>query len=171
MKERRKGERRNWGNQPKYPFIDSDGVLVTSNRRRILDRRTLDRRTLDRRMDSANPNRIDKDAPPSTRLYVSWLDITKELSASDPELLVGRGSSCGISVDSQFASREHAQLKYRDGTFFIRDHSTNGTFLRLNQHQDIHLVGKELPLSGSGLISLGTPIDPNDKYVIRFRRE
>jgi len=161
MNERRKRERRNWGNKPKYPFVDSDGVLVTSNRRRILDRRT----------DSARPDRSDNEALSSICLYVSWSDITKELSASEPELLVGRALSCGISVDSQFASREHAVFKYRDGTFFICDQSTNGTFLRLNQHQDVHLVGKELPLSGSGLVSLGLPIDRNDEFVIRFRRE
>jgi hypothetical protein len=160
MKERRKGERRNWANKPKYPLIDSKGILVKRNRRRILDRR----------LDSIRPDRSDNERP-SPRLHVSWLDITKELSAAEPELLVGRALSCGICVDNQFASREHALFTYRDGTFRICDHSTNGTFLRLNQHQDIHLIGKEWPLSGSGLISLGVPIDQNDKYVIRFRLE
>jgi FHA domain len=162
MKERRKRERRNWANKPKYPLTDSNGVLVKRNRRRILDRRM-----------NSKPDRSDNE-PLSTRLHVSWLDITKELSATEPELLVGRALGCGICVDSQFASREHALFTYRDGTFCICDHSTNGTFLRLNQHQqhqDIHLVGKELPLSGSGLISLGIPIDQNDKNVIRFRLE
>jgi hypothetical protein len=163
MKERRKSERRNWANKPKYPLIDSHGVLVKRNRRRILDRR----------MSSIMPDRSDNESP-STRLHVSWLDRTKELSASEPELLVGRALGCGICIDSQFASREHALFTYRDGTFYICDHSTNGTFLRLNQHQqhqDIHLVGKEMPLSGSGLIGLGVPIDQNDKNVIRFRLE
>lgn len=39
MKERRKQERRRWGRKVTYPFIDSDGVLVTKNRRRKIDRR------------------------------------------------------------------------------------------------------------------------------------
>ncbi len=39
MKERRKNERRRWGRKVTYPFIDSDGVLVTKNRRRKVDRR------------------------------------------------------------------------------------------------------------------------------------
>ena len=40
MKEdRRKNERRRWGRKVTYPFIDSDGVLVTKNRRRKIDRR------------------------------------------------------------------------------------------------------------------------------------
>jgi hypothetical protein len=160
MKERRKSERRNWANKPKYPLTDSHGVLVKRNRRRILDRRMI----------GIRPDRSDNE-PSGTRLHVSCLDITKELSASGPELLVGRALSCGICVDSQFASREHALITYQEGTFCICDHSTNGTFLRLNQHQDIHLVGKESPLSGSGLISLGVPIDQDDKYVIRFRLE
>ncbi len=37
--ERRKNERRRWGRKVTYPFIDSDGVLVTKNRRRKIDRR------------------------------------------------------------------------------------------------------------------------------------
>lgn len=39
MKERRKQERRRWGRKVTYPFIDSEGVLVTKNRRRKIDRR------------------------------------------------------------------------------------------------------------------------------------
>jgi hypothetical protein len=32
-------ERRGWQKFPKPPFVDSDGVLVTEDRRKILDRR------------------------------------------------------------------------------------------------------------------------------------
>ncbi|QMU62572.1 MAG: FHA domain-containing protein [Gammaproteobacteria bacterium] len=39
MKERRNQERRRWGRKVTYPFIDSEGVLVTKNRRRKIDRR------------------------------------------------------------------------------------------------------------------------------------
>jgi hypothetical protein len=39
MKERRNKERRRWGRKVTYPFIDSEGVLVTKNRRRKIDRR------------------------------------------------------------------------------------------------------------------------------------
>ncbi len=39
MSERRKKERRRWGRKVTYPFIDSEGVLVTKNRRRKIDRR------------------------------------------------------------------------------------------------------------------------------------
>ena len=39
MKERRNNERRRWGRKVTYPFIDSEGVLVTKNRRRKIDRR------------------------------------------------------------------------------------------------------------------------------------
>jgi len=42
MKERRKNERRRWGRKVTYPFIDSEGVLVTKNRRRKIDRREVE---------------------------------------------------------------------------------------------------------------------------------
>ena len=68
MKERRKQERRRWGRKVTYPFIDSEGVLVTKNRRRKIDRRdvTPEEQAADESKnveDSSNPSVTAKDKP------------------------------------------------------------------------------------------------------------
>ena len=55
MNERRKNERRRWGRKVTYPFIDSDGVLVTKNRRRKVDRREVEKEEGDEQNESSTP--------------------------------------------------------------------------------------------------------------------
>lgn len=156
MKDRRKAERRKWGPAPKYPFLDSDGVLVTHNRRRVIDRRL-------------TSIELEDDANQTARsLRLSVKDNTRELSEDSRKLVVGRGSQCDIRIKAKFASRVHAVFEYRDGAFVVIDESTNGTFLATDQGDNVHLVGEEMTLSGTGYISLGAPVDHDDKEIIRF---
>jgi class 3 adenylate cyclase len=74
-------------------------------------------------------------------------DITTPIS-------IGR-ESCDMTVDAKFASRSHANLEYRRGKFVLIDHSTNGTFVKLNNQDEIFIRREELPLIGEGYISLG----------------
>lgn len=60
MSERRNHERRKWGRKVTYPFIDSDGVLVTKNRRRLVDRRLENAETTDKKA-----NKTKKPTPPT----------------------------------------------------------------------------------------------------------
>ena len=162
MNERRKGEGRKWGPPPEYPFIDSNGVLVTKNRRRVVDRRT-----------SARPIGADTPATPiARRLLLSFLDNTLELTETQSELLAGRSPDCDIRITNNLTSRVHARFLFRGGHFYITDQSTNGTYLKLNQQdKEIHLLSNEIQLSGIGLISLGCPIEDNENYTIRFACE
>lgn len=60
MSERRKQERRKWGRKVAYPFIDSDGVLATKNRRRLVDRRIENHEVADKKA-----NKTIKPTPPT----------------------------------------------------------------------------------------------------------
>jgi pSer/pThr/pTyr-binding forkhead associated (FHA) protein len=158
MKERRKGERRSWGPEPTYPFVDSNGITVTNNRRRTVDRRWSD----------------NSDSEPQIQykqLRLCLQDLTEVLSESKPALLAGRCPPCQLIVDKRFVSRRHAQIKYRNGSFILVDQSTNGTYLRDDQGEELHLVGDETQLKGSGLISMGRPIVSGDEYLIQFHCE
>ncbi|MBT8134211.1 MAG: adenylate/guanylate cyclase domain-containing protein, partial [Gammaproteobacteria bacterium] len=46
-------------------------------------------------------------------------------------------------------------LEFRRGKFVLLDHSTNGTYVKLNDQNDIFIRREELPLIGEGHISLG----------------
>lgn len=68
---------------------------------------------------------------------------------------IGRDDGCDITVDAKFASRSHVDLEFRRGKFVLVDHSTNGTYIKLNDQNDIFIRREELPLIGEGYISLG----------------
>lgn len=160
MKDQRRDERRNWSIRPVYPFIDADGVIVNHNRRRIVERRMAD---LEATLTSIESN-MD-----SARLLLCHHDRTDVISELSPRLLAGRSALCDVRIGRGFISRHHIVFEYRYGTFFIIDRSTNGTYLRWDQGKDLHLMGGEIQLTGSGLISLGCPIGPTEEHVIRFR--
>lgn len=157
MNNRRKRERRQWKPPPKYPFVDSNGVLVTHNRRRTLDRRLS--QTVQKENDTQQQQK---------RLYLRFNGDTTELSEATSKLIAGREISCDIIVKNKYASRLHARFECRDGTLVIVDESANGTYLTTDQGEEIHLKGNEMNLSGSGLISLGSPVNRNDKEIIHF---
>jgi hypothetical protein len=160
MKDQRRDERRTWAKPPEYPFIDADGIIVYHNRRRIVERRRADFMTA---LISAE---IKINA---TRLLLCHHDRTEVVSEVSPRLLAGRSVRCDVRISKGFISRKHILFEYRRGSFYIIDHSTNGTYLRWDQGKELHLMGDEMRLTGSGLISLGCPISPTEERVIRFR--
>ena len=82
---------------------------------------------------------------------------------------LGRSSECDIVVNDRLSSRRHARFVYRRGKFVIVDHSTNGTFIKMNRQTEICLVEQEqLPLTGSGTIGLGTSTSKCEDNVIHF---
>lgn len=81
---------------------------------------------------------------------------------------IGRDNSCDITIDAKFASRSHVNLEFRRGKFVLVDHSTNGTYVKLNNQDDIFIRREELPLIGEGYISLGEDYDPANTNNIYF---
>ena len=83
--------------------------------------------------------------------------------------VIGRGVQSDLLCKTRLASRAHATLEFRRGKFLLTDQSSNGTFIRTDDGEEIFLRRQELMLWGSGYISLGEEIskeDPND--VIRY---
>ena len=84
------------------------------------------------------------------------------------KLLLGRDDSCQIIVKSDFASRQHANIEFRFGKFILTDHSSNGTFLRINDGVTSRLHREETPLRDRGTISLGQPDSDNSGSLIEY---
>ena len=81
---------------------------------------------------------------------------------------IGRDNACDITVDAKFASRSHVDLEFRRGKFVLLDHSTNGTYVRLNDQNDIFIRREELPLIGEGYISIGEDYRSDNTNNIYF---
>jgi len=219
MKERRNRERRKWGRKITYPFIDSDGVLVTKNRRRQVDRRfekeegaeqqdeqkqsgaialsesklmELDDAIKD---DTDNPNvsKLDdsikelesqilevkepqEPQEPAQEDNITSIELTcngtsQVFTENDLSCRVGRDPKSDFPVDGKFVSRVHAEIVYKDGKFLLLDNSYNGTYIKFENGQKIHVAKNEQTLIANGVMSMGEPVKDksNPNCLIEFK--
>ncbi|MEA3411054.1 MAG: FHA domain-containing protein [Pseudomonadota bacterium] len=150
--ERRGSERRKFGLAPRYPFYDSNEVLVKANRRRVVDRRM---QTFDASAEILY-------------LYLSYLEMSGVLEPSGVTVTLGRDRGCDLRIQTEFSSRKHATISFRGGRYQIEDHSRNGTYIILEDETELHITGAKMELYGSGSISLGTPRAYAGEDIIQF---
>lgn len=159
---RRRGERRRFAKQPEYPFRDSEGVWVTHNRRRLVDRRS----------NRFTPDPLTTGDVNQGSLMLHYHDQVLNLPARDDAFVLGRRQNCHLVVEQDFVSREHARIVFRHGHFLLIDQSLNGTYLRGQNGEVQHLHQGERVLTGSGYISLGQALTENrDNLIYFFHRE
>jgi len=97
---------------------------------------------------------------------------SEELIGPDAlEFTIGRGAQRNLVVPSELASRLHGRIEFRRGKYVYVDLSTNGTFIRSQDGQETYLRREEMPLWGSGFISLGRSVTEGDPNLIRFSCE
>jgi len=91
-----------------------------------------------------------------------------ELRPDSEPFSLGREAGNDLVVEADWVSRTHAMLEFKRGYFVIADRSTNGTYVRLGQDDEIKLHRDELQLRKSGSISLGQAGALNATDLIRF---
>ncbi|WP_218082321.1 adenylate/guanylate cyclase domain-containing protein [Anthocerotibacter panamensis] len=90
------------------------------------------------------------------------------LDQEHPTMTMGRDPKNDMVIESELASRLHARIEYRRGKFVLMDQSTNGTFVLTSSGETVHLRREELPLQGTGLISLGRTFQADISEAIRY---
>lgn len=83
-------------------------------------------------------------------------------------VVIGRGDTCDIVINSSFASRQHARIELSFTKFTLTDHSSNGTYVRFSDGQVIQLSREQIVLHKSGTISLGEPFADNPSELVEF---
>jgi len=78
----------------------------------------------------------------------------EEISLSNGTLTIGRGLDCGLTIDSNQASRHHCEIRMNGNKFTLFDNSTNGTFI-LQNNVEMFFHNESAPLHMEGTISLG----------------
>jgi adenylate cyclase len=105
------------------------------------------------------------------RLLLSYHDEQLELNDEHSTAVLGRSKTCDMTVDEKLASRHHVRIESRRGKYFIVDQSTNGTYVRLNGSEEAFIRREEMPLSGSGEISLGRSFNEDPQEIVKFSCE
>ncbi len=70
-------------------------------------------------------------------------------------VVLGRDPGCDLVVPHRLASRHHAAITARHGTFVLTDRSTNGTWIATGDDPPAVLRRDSLTLTGRGWIALG----------------
>lgn len=89
-------------------------------------------------------------------------------SSAHPVFTLGRGSQADMVIPAPLASRVHSRFEFRRGKFVLVDQSTNGTFVRTADGENVYLRREELLVWGTGFLSLGEEIAERNEHLIRF---
>jgi hypothetical protein len=85
---------------------------------------------------------------------------------------LGRDRANDVVVPSTLASRVHARIYGRGGSFVIIDQSSNGTFVMIDGHtRELRLRREEAMLGERGYIGLGGSAANHGDHVLRYRLE
>ena len=82
---------------------------------------------------------------------------------------LGRDATSSLIIDAEWVSRNHALIEYKRGYFLISDRSTNGTYVKLGEDDELRLHRDEVYLRKSGVISLGQTMALNPDHVLYFQ--
>jgi|GEM_PF-4329584 pSer/pThr/pTyr-binding forkhead associated (FHA) protein len=90
--------------------------------------------------------------PVKARLAEIGPSSEREVVVDRSPFTIGRSKSCDLVIEDDYISRNHAEITFRDGRFYISDSgSSNGTFLSGRR-----LAPKEVaPISDGDLIRIG----------------
>lgn len=83
-------------------------------------------------------------------------------------LSIGRSTQCDVVIEDTRASRLHAKIEYIKNRLVLKDMSTNGTYVNLEESGSHHVRRDELILNSSGLVALGRPVDPESPLLIKL---
>lgn len=94
----------------------------------------------------------------SRAALISYRGQTWRVDEEHPAIGIGRDQSSAVVVDVATASRRHASVILRKQKIVIEDHSSNGTFVRLQNGQELLLRREDLVIAGRVLIGLGASL-------------
>ena len=117
----------------------------------------------------AIPTQYQESTSTTRSLNLRWRDNTMTLIPESPSLTIGRGDQSDIQIESELASRNHARLGFQQTNFILTDQSTNGTFVQIDNDDEVFLHHEQIVLRSRGVISLGRHIRAGRGKLIYFK--
>jgi class 3 adenylate cyclase len=90
------------------------------------------------------------------------------LDGASGSFTMGRSAINALQIEADWVSRTHALIEFKRGHFVVSDRSTNGTYVKLGEDDELLLRRDELHMRKTGIISLGREAAINADDVIRF---
>ena len=89
--------------------------------------------------------------------------------ALDTPFSIGRDPASSLVVETEWVSRNHALIEWKKGYFMLADRSTNGSWLRIGDDDEIFVHRDETHLRRNGSISLGQAHQVDDADLVWFQ--
>ena len=103
------------------------------------------------------------------RLILDYRERSIEVVPGSQTFTMGRGERNNLVVDRELVSRSHADIEFRQGKFILVEHSTNGTYLLLENGARFFVRREEFALHDRGVICLGQAVAAGDPDLIHYR--
>lgn len=113
--------------------------------------------------------RIDDGGTTDVKLSLRFRGQVIELTENSQPFSMGRDGTNSLVVETEWVSRNHALIEFKKGYFIIADRSTNGTYVKLGEDDELRLHRDEIHLRKSGTISLGQTVALNQNDVLYFQ--
>lgn len=113
--------------------------------------------------------RIDDGGTTNVKLTVRFRGQVIELNENSQPFSMGRDHTNSLVVETEWVSRNHALIEFKKGYFIVSDRSTNGTYVKLGDDDELRLHRDEIHLRKSGTISLGQAVALNQQDVLYFQ--
>lgn len=106
---------------------------------------------------------------PRRRIELRSIDITATFTTDQLPIVLGRDSEADFAVSDPRVSRLHARVEWRNGTFYLVDASSYGTWVKFQGNDTaIALRRQDCPLHSAGEIALGSSFDDFSTPIISF---
>ncbi len=102
------------------------------------------------------------------RLMLDYRDRNISLAPSTQAFTIGRGPKNDLVVERELVSRSHAAIEFRQGKFILKDNSTNGTYLLMENGARFFVRREEFTLHERGVICLGQAAFEQNPDIIRY---
>ncbi len=104
-------------------------------------------------------------------LIVEQEDTRARVDRWHPLLTMGRDAASDVPVMDHYASRRHCSIRLVRSSFYLVDHSVNGTYVTFASGDEIHLLRGEIVLEGAGEIRLGRSRLEGVESTVLFKRD
>ncbi|MGD8936839.1 MAG: FHA domain-containing protein, partial [Thiogranum sp.] len=112
--------------------------------------------------------RNEDSTTPDKMLHLRWRDHKLTVRPESPPITFGRSGEADIQLESDLTSRIHAQLSFQLTDFILADQSTNGTYVKMDDAEEVPLHHEQIVLRRTGVISLGARIQLGRGNLIYF---
>lgn len=113
--------------------------------------------------------RVDEPTEEGQKLTLRIRGQVIELSPTSPAFSMGRDASNALVVDSEWVSRIHASIEFKNGHYMLADHSTNATYVQFANDEELRVHRDEVHLRKSGAVSLGQSLAAGSPDILYFQ--